>query len=139
MSPLKKFGPKSGGSYLDLAKARWGADMPDWIEALALATDAAPSQATLNAKLKFKSASVISGLISRTYPGKLDKLEAVVRGALMHEIVRCPVQGTIARDVCIQNQKRKFSSANPRAAQLWAACRAGCPHALADALKEGAR
>jgi len=138
MSP-KKFGPKEGGSYLDRAKKAWGADIPDWVEALAIAADKAPSQAELNKQLKFKSASVISGVLGRTYPGKTDKIEQTVRGALMNETVRCPMLGVLAKDVCVQNQKKKFTSANPRAAQLWTACRSRCPNALPEALKEGAR
>lgn len=138
MAP-KKFGPKDGGSYIARARAAWNGDLPDWVEALANACDRAPSQNKLNERLKFKSASVISGIIGRTYPGKMDKLEQTVRGALMNETVRCPVLGSIAKDVCVQNQKRKFTTANPRAAQLWQACRAKCPNAIPEALKEGAR
>jgi len=138
MSP-KKFGPKDGGSYVARARAAWGAGLPDWVEALAIAADNAPSQAELNKKLKLKSASVISGVIGKSYPGKTDKIEAVVRGALMNETVKCPVLGAIARNDCVTNQKKKFTTANPRAVQLWQACRGGCPHALADALKDGAR
>lgn len=138
MSP-KKFGPKKGGSYVDTAKLRWGTPLPDWIEALAVAADAAPSQTTLNARLKFQAPSVISGVLNKTYPGKLDRIEAVVRGALMAQVVRCPVLGSIGRDVCVESQKRKFTSASPTTARLWSACRNGCPNALSDAVKEGAR
>jgi len=127
-APAKSFGPKAGGTYSAKARARWGT-VPDWIAQLALAADMAPSQGELGKRLGV-DASAISGVIGKTYAGRFDYVEALVRGKLMSATVDCPVKHTISRDDCARFQKLPFSAASPERAQLFRACRAGCPNAL---------
>ncbi len=130
MNAPAKFGPKAGGSYLDRAKAHWH-PLPDWVEALARAADAASSQGALAKRLDC-SPTAISALIPNNYPGRTHVMEAKVRGLLMSERVECPVLGSLARNDCVSNQSLKFSAANPQRAQLYRACRGGCPNAIAS-------
>ena len=88
------------------------------------------SQATLAKKLGNLSASIISGILGRTYPGKLDRHEATVRGKLMSATVKCPALGmSIGRDQCAHYQSRKFTAANPQGVQLARTCPT-CPNAI---------
>ena len=124
----KKNGPAKGGSYMERARAAW-APVPDFIVALARAADAAESQGTIAQKLGC-SAAAISAMISNSYAGRLDRMEAKIRGALMSAVVECPALGmTIARNDCATNQRRKFSSASPQAAKFPRACK-GCVNAI---------
>lgn len=129
MSPARarKFGPKNGATYLSRARAAWS-PLPDWVEKLARAADALPSQGVLARKLGC-SASAVSAVISNAYKGGLARIEKRVRGALMAETVGCPVLGEIASNDCATNQRAKFSAANPVRAQLARACKT-CPNAL---------
>src|SRR5581483_5682763 len=119
----KKHGCKAAASYVARAKAAWGDQLPDWVMVLARATDAAASQGVVAAKVGC-SASAISTVISKTYPGRMDAIEAKVRGSLMSAVVECPALGfAIARDVCARNQQSKMSGANPKAAKFPRACK----------------
>ena len=122
-----KFGPKTGGSYFAKARERWGERMPEWIAVLAREADAAPSQGELGTRLGLPAATV-SAAIGKTYPGKMDAIEARVRGVLMSERVTCPVLGSICRKTCMDVQKQPFSTASPARAQLYVACRKPCPN-----------
>jgi hypothetical protein len=133
----RSYGPKEGGNYETRARMRWGDDCPDWVLVLARTADSVASQTELGKKLNVSPAS-ISAVIGKTYPGKLDAIEAKVKGALMSATVTCPVMGEIGRDVCAENQCMPFTAANPTRAQIWRACRAGCPNAIAANLTKGA-
>lgn len=137
MTPAKQYGPKEGGTYVDRAAARWG-EAPDWVGMLANAADAAPSLNDLAKRLGIAGAS-ISAVIGRTYPGKLDSIEAKVRGLLMSARVSCPVMGEIGRDACADYQRMPFATSNPSRAQLYRACRSGCENALPQMLSLGER
>jgi len=42
--------------------------------------------------------------------------------------VDCPVVGEIPTHICLNYQKRPFTSVNPQYVQIYKACRNGCPH-----------
>jgi hypothetical protein len=128
----KSLGARDGGSYVERARARWTAALPDWVETLAAEADrcreAGKSQGDLGQRLGI-SGAVISAIIGRTYPGRYDFAEARVRGSLMNASVRCPVEGPIGRDRCAANQALKFSAANPTRAKFPFACKS-CPNRI---------
>lgn len=128
----KPHGPKDGGSYLARAQQRWS-PVPDWVAVLARKLDATVaaggSQGTVAKALDLKSASLISAVIGKTYQGRMDRIEAKVRGTYMSATVECPVLGVIGRDVCAHHQVQKFSASSPQSAQLHRACPV-CPHNL---------
>lgn len=127
----KQYGPKAGGTYVERARQKWGPKIPDWIVALAQCADAHSSLGAAGKKSGLPAATV-SAILGKTYPGKLERHEATVRGTLMSETVQCPVLGTIKRNDCVTNQQRKeFSAANPQRAQLMRACKT-CPNALKE-------
>lgn len=132
MNAKKVIGPKDGGSYRDRVREKWRGRAPDWIMTLAGALDdevaAGGSQTTLGKRLGIQP-SVISGIIGKTYPGKLDRHEAAVRGRLMAATVTCPVLGNIGRDACATYQQSRFSTAAPHRARLHKACPT-CPNNL---------
>lgn len=128
---IKKTGSKDGVTYVAKANARWGTP-PDWVLVLAQHLDGevaqGGSQATLGKKLGI-DASVLSGIIGKKYPGKLDRHELTVRGKLMSATVVCPALGCeIGRDLCSSYQNRKlFSAANPQMVALSRRC-PKCPN-----------
>lgn len=74
------------------------------------------------------SPTVINQVLKRVYPGNTNKVQAKVEGAFMGVTVDCPVVGTLARNLCIENQGRPFAATNPQRVALYSACRNGCPH-----------
>jgi len=74
------------------------------------------------------SNAVVNQALKGTYKGDLKRVESAVKGAFMNETVECPVVGDIATHVCLNYQKKKFTSINPLLVQLYRACRNGCPH-----------
>ena len=110
---------------LQVAKDAWGNDLPDWVEALANEASATSGEAA--ARRIGYSGAVVSSVLANKYR-RLDIAEARVRGALMGETVGCPVLGDIARDRCLDEQKRGFSTSSSVRARIYRACRAGCSH-----------
>lgn len=117
--------PAKKSDNLDKARAAWG-DLPDWVLALAEACDA-ETQAAVGRRIDY-SGSAVSQVLSGTYRGDLPRVEIAVRGALMAETVRCPMLGDIARNVCLNWQRRPFSTASSNAVRMHQACRSNCPH-----------
>lgn len=130
----KSTGPKNGGTYLARAIEKWGSPPPDWIVALAGALDSGLSQPTAGAKIGV-SGGAISAVLSRSYAGRMDRVEARVRGALMQATVVCPVEGAIPKNRCADNQVLKPSAASPARARFPHACK-GCPNAFKAAVQE---
>lgn len=97
---------------IETAKAAWGSDMPDWVEALARACDAS-SQGKVAIRLG-KSGPMISQVINRRYAANYTAIENLVRGRLMLETVPCPVIGDIALDQCHHNQRHHTSAIERR-------------------------
>lgn len=76
----------------------------------------------------FPSPTVINQIIKDKYPGRTDRLKALVEGKFMSGTVTCPVMGDIPSDQCIEYQGRKFAATNPTRVKLYQACRGGCLH-----------
>lgn len=120
-------GPAPGKPATDhVARARlaWGDAMPAEIEALASA--AAARTASAVARDLGYSPAVVSQLLSNKYPGDVARVLGKVRGLLLGEVVECPVLGTLARNRCLDEQKKPFASTNSTRVKLFHACRK-CP------------
>lgn len=110
---------------LERARAAWGAKTPDWIVALAGECDRS-SQGRVARRLGI-SAAVVNQVLGGAYKGRLDRVEARVRGEFMGATVQCPVLGEISRRDCISNQTLKFRPTNPLRVALRKACPV-CPN-----------
>lgn len=109
---------------LQVAQEAWKNDLPDWVEALANEASATSGEAAAD-RIGY-SGAVVSSVLANKYKGRLDNVEARVRGALMGETVNCPVLGDITRDRCLDEQKCGFSTSSSVRARIYRACRAGC-------------
>lgn len=107
------------------ARAAWGESIPAEVIILAEACKAETSQRV--AKRLGYSGATISYVLSRKYPGDLDRVFATIRGALMGETVMCPILGEIGRDRCLTEQAKPFAATNSTRARLFHACRT-CPN-----------
>jgi hypothetical protein len=128
MKPGPQTGKASNGdarSFLTKAADAWGT-VPDWVEALAAKADATGLKGA--AEAIGYTPSLVSSTLNNKYQGDLARVEEMVRGALMAATVDCPVIGDIGRDRCLDEQKQEFRSTSAMRAQLYYACRNGCPH-----------
>jgi hypothetical protein len=107
------------------ARKSWGDYLPDWVESLARESDRT-SQAAAGRAIG-RSAALVNQVIKRSYKGDLTAVEPLVRGALMNEVVDCPVMGELATNICLENQDAKFSAHNHIRVQLYRACKT-CEH-----------
>ncbi len=98
---------------------------PEWLQVLAAACEAT-SQADVSRRLGI-SASSVCLLLKGTYKGRLDHMEARVRGELMARTVQCPVLGEMSTRQCCDEQKKPYWP-NPLRSALFKACKT-CPHA----------
>jgi hypothetical protein len=130
-----KTGPKSGSgaasngddrNYVQKATDAWG-DVPDWVNELAQIADQVGQKKA--AEAIGYSNGLVSQVINRRYAGDMDGVEQRVRGALMGLKVDCPILGPIGRDRCLQEQKEPFRATSAFRAQIFHACRNGCPNA----------
>ena len=109
----------------DKAREAWGT-VPDWIERLAEACDAAGlNQTAMKIGL---SPALVSLVIRRRHHATYAFAEARVRGMLMTPIIPCPVLGLISTTQCREEQQKPFTSINPLAVAVYRACRGGCRH-----------
>jgi hypothetical protein len=76
----------------------------------------------------FPSTTVINQVYKNKYPGRTDRLEALVEGAYMSKTVNCPVVDQIPSDQCIQYQSQPYAGTNQTRRKLYKACRSGCVH-----------
>lgn len=111
---------------LDKVDRTWDGRAPDWVRMLAEQVDA--SSQRLAGRAIGYSAAVVSTVLANRYRGDLGRVEAAVRGAFMDGAVECPVLGPIRSDRCIKAQRSPLNTSSPQAAQLYRACRGGCPH-----------
>lgn len=126
MSRGPEAGQRTKTDFRSKARAAWGDDLPDWVAELAdVATETSQVMA---AKRIGYSPAVLSHVFAKTYSGDIARVEARVRGALMHETVECPVLGDIGRHRCLDEQKVPFGPTSSIRVKLYRACRAGCPH-----------
>jgi hypothetical protein len=113
-------------SMTERARDAWGT-VPDWVLELASLADR-EGQKKAGARIGY-SGSVVSEVINARYGnGDLGRVEEKVRGALMGLEVDCPVLGSIGRDLCLDEQKQPFRATSRHRAELYHACRNGCPH-----------
>lgn len=115
------------GSKIDIARAAWGAELPDWVEAMAAACDDSSQNAV--AKRLELSAAAVSTVIKRTYQARdYSNIEQVVRGVLMAETLDCPALGELQKDKCLRWRKRAKEPvpSNPLRRRMYRACRR-CP------------
>ncbi|TFF20514.1 transcriptional regulator [Jiella endophytica] len=113
-------------TFEDKTALAWGNSRPDWIIELARLADAEGLSGA--EKRVGRAASTLSQTLSNTYRGDVGKIEERVRGALMALTVECPVLGEIGRDRCLDEQGKDFVATSAMRAQLYRACRSGCPH-----------
>jgi hypothetical protein len=109
-------------SALDTAREFWGAGIPDWVEALALACDRT-SQNKVAQEIG-RSGSLVSNILRARYPADTGVVEDLVRGHFMRESVECPVMGTIGKQVC--GRTRQFQNVNHQYVTMYRACNR-CP------------
>lgn len=108
------------------AEEAWGAPLPDWIRALALACTRS-SQAKVAAQLD-RSPAVVSTVLRKKYAGSYDRIEERVRGILMNGRVDCPGMGQLPTHEC-QDWREKakvFNPGNPTRTRMFRACNR-CP------------
>lgn len=113
-------------SAIDKATVAWGEGMPDEVRELARYVDQHTGVAA--AKAIGYSGAVVSHMLVGRYTGDQDAVFAKIRGALMGEVVICPVLGELGRDRCLTEQKKPFATSNAARARVFRACRSGCPH-----------
>lgn len=116
---------------IDRVRDTYGADLPDWVEALALKVDETSQNAT--ARALGYSAGVVHSVLRNTYGASTVQVEERVRGLFMAETVNCPALGVIGTDRC-QGWRRKarhFSNANAQDVMMYRACHR-CPRNRKD-------
>jgi len=99
----------------------------DWIEVLRAAC-ADTTQAAVARRLGYRHSSVVSQVLAGKYRGRLDRVEARVRGELMRLTLACPVLGEISTRQCQDEQRKPFAATSHVRVALYKACR-GCGHA----------
>jgi hypothetical protein len=116
---------------LERAKAAWGDEMPDWVQALALACERS-SQNRVSKALD-RSATIISQVLTRTYAASMDRIEDRVRGVYLNGSVECPEKGELPLQDCQdwREKARTFAMGNPQRTQMFRACRK-CPRYLKE-------
>ncbi len=122
--PVKGSRP-SGLSFMDKVYAAHG-QPADWLLELARLADA---EGLVGAeRLIGYSRSAISTVLSGKYKGDIDRVEEMVRGALMSETVECPVLGDLPRNRCLDWQKKPYVPTSSHRVQMYVACQ-HCIHA----------
>jgi hypothetical protein len=112
--------------FVAKAMAAWGEDMPREIRVLAEAC--CESTATAVAKRIGYSPSAVSYVLARKYhEGDMARVFSAIRGALMGEVVLCPILDEIGRDRCLTEQSTPFAATNSTRARLFHACKI-CPN-----------
>lgn len=111
---------------LDIARAAWGSEAPDWI--LCLAQECAASSQNKVAARLGRSAALVSAVLRGKYRGDMAAVEDVVRGRFMQAALTCPALGEISTAVCRDwmQMARSFSNVNSERVRMYRACR-GCP------------
>lgn len=79
------------------------------------------SQAAVGKRLNY-SATVVNQVLKGKYTGDLSAVQRAVEGALMGLTVNCPVIGELARNRCLDFQRRDFAATNHLRVQLARAC-----------------
>lgn len=111
---------------VDKARAAWGAEIPEWVEALAVECGMS-SQSRVAAQIG-RSASLVSLVLANRYPGDLGAVEELFNGVFRSARVECPALGTIPAHECRQwrEKSRRFVNVNSLRVRMYRAC-AQCP------------
>jgi len=115
----------TGPSFIDKALQSY-TGAPDWVIELARLADA-EGLAGAEKRIGY-SRSAISAVINCKYAGDLDRVEQMVRGALMAETTLCPVLGELPRNRCLEWQKKPYAPTSSHRVQMYVACQS-CPNA----------
>lgn len=113
-------------SAIETAREAWGAELPDWVEVLALECDRT-SQNKAAQRIGYAAAAV-STILRRKYGARTDAIEDTVRGCLMRETLACPALGDIGRDECRKWRRKAgaFQNVNSKHVMMYRACN-HCP------------
>jgi hypothetical protein len=122
--------------YVGKAAAAWHGAAPDWIVALAEAC-AKSSQSAVAKKVGY-SAPTISAVLGNSYRGDMNRVETMVRGALIGETVMCPALGTMPKNECLDWQAKPYAATSSHRVAMYRACRDGCPYSRNAATEETA-
>lgn len=111
---------------VEKARAAWGDDIPEWVEALAVECSMS-SQNKVSARIG-RSGSLISMVLANRYKGDLEAVEELFNGAFRNVRVDCPALGTIPANECRKwrEKGRQFVNVNALRIRMYRAC-AGCP------------
>lgn len=111
---------------LDIARAAWGEDLPDWVETLAI--ECGKTSQSRVAKKLGRSASLVSQVLNRKYGGELTAIEERFRGVFDHCTLACPALGTMPLQDCQdwRAKARVFQTGNPLRVRMYRAC-LSCP------------
>ena len=125
----------SGPCFLDKAIAAHGEEVPDWIVELAKLAD---REGLGGAEKRIGySRSAISTVINGKYTGDVERVEEMVRGALMAATVNCPILGELARNRCLEWQKKPYAATSSHRVQMFVACQ-GCVNATVKKSEDAA-
>jgi hypothetical protein len=126
---------KDARSFEQKAIEAYGGELPEWVGELARFADA-EGLGGAGKRINYSKSAVSNVLNNKYSGGDLARVEAMVRGALMAETVDCPILNDIGRDRCLIEQKEEFRATSAFRAQLYHACRSGCPHARKTGVKD---
>ena len=116
----------SGPSPIERARAAWGEDMPAWVMDLAAECERT-SQNKVAAQMR-RSATLVSQVLGRKYPGSYAAVEEVVSGVFKGLTVACPALGEIPANECRDWRLKavRFVNVNAARVRMYRACSA-CP------------
>lgn len=112
---------------LQIAEAHWGADMPDWVRALAVECERPGMTQRAVAEKLDRSPAIVTQILRKQYAAATDRIEERVRGVFMNGQVECPARGSIPAHECQdwRAAARTFVGASPQHRMMYRACR-GC-------------
>ncbi len=113
---------------IDVARAAWGAAIPDWV--LALAQECERASQSQVAKRIGRSTTLVSQVLHSKYPGDLEAVQELFDGAYRSVVTDCPELGTLPANECREwrEKSRKFVNINSLRVRMYRACSA-CPKA----------
>lgn len=111
---------------VEKARAAWGPEIPDWVEALA--AECAASSQNKVAQALGRSATLVSNVLAKKYPGDLAAVEDLFNGAFLNARVGCPALGLIPTNECRhwREKARRFVNINALRVRMYRAC-VNCP------------
>lgn len=111
---------------VSIARAAWGADIPDWV--LRLAEECGRTSQNKVAGALGRSAALVSNVLRAKYQGDMAAVEDLVRGRYMDATVSCPALGVISTALCRDwmAASKTYSNANSEQVRMHRACRS-CP------------